>query len=305
VPDPALNAWLSARPEAARRIRRDRYEAVLIADGQAAEADWVRSAGDWADEMDARVKRASSIEDSLALLPPERLLGWWVFGLVLLRQIAALLALWGAAALLALLRDPEREDRSRLDSEVWIGISLALMMTPFLLVAPMGSIPLLWVSLVAGLALIGLLALAQLAGRRGSSADWRPVTVAIITLFPSTLWLCMARYGVLRDGTFITRVFGIMLYTEASGSFTSALQALILLPAALLPFLVLCRVAALRLPLRTGWVQGVLQTATYAIGLLALAYAGALIPAVAADRAAESQLNLMLTDPLRVLQTMR
>jgi hypothetical protein len=52
-------------------------------------------------------------------------------------------------------------------------------------------------------------------------------------------------------------------------------------------------------------VQGVLQTATYAIGLLALAYAGALIPAVAADRAAESQLNLMLTDPLRVLQTMR
>jgi len=178
-------------------------------------------------------------------------------------------------------------------------------MTPFLLVVPMGSIPLLWGSLGAGLALIGLLALAQQAGGRGAGAGWRPATVAGISLLPSTLWLCLARYGLVRDGTFITRVFGITLYTEASGSFAGALPALILLPAALLPFLVLCRVAALRLPLRTGWAQGVRQTAPYAIGLLALVYAGALIPAVAADRAVESQLNLMLTDPLSGLQTMR
>jgi hypothetical protein len=69
-----------------------------------------------------------------------------------------------------------------------------------------------------------------------------------------------------------------------------------LLPAGVLSFLVLCRVAALSLPLWSGLARGVQKAAPYVLAMLAALYLAALVPAVAADRAYEQYLSGMLTN---------
>jgi hypothetical protein len=77
------------------------------------------------------------------------------------------------------------------------------------------------------------------------------------------------------------------------------------LPAALICFFVLCRVAALDLPLLPGMARGIRRTAPVAVALLAVLYVAGLTPTVTADRALEAHATQWITDEVRYLDGQR
>src|SRR5207244_1069402 len=79
----------------------------------------------------------------------------------------------------------------------------------------------------------------------------------------------------------------------------------VFVPAALLLFVALCRVAALDLPLRAGLSRSLRRTVPYALTLLAVLYLAVLVPTTATDRALESHVEHTLTDELAYLEATR
>ena len=155
---------------------------------------------------------------------------------------------------------------------VWVGLSVLVLLLPFILVGMIGSMELLWDSLGVGLGLLVLLALARSLGRRAASLEarprWQPALVALISLLPTAVWVFRNRYLLAWDTHFREQLLGLPAPYENFGGVGDHLPALILVPVALLTFLVLCRVAALDLPMAFGVARGLRQTASAAVGLL-------------------------------------
>jgi hypothetical protein len=297
--------------EAVWRARRERFAARLASSGQTAEAAWVRAQAERLDAMRAQINRVVQSDSFQGLF--RRLQAGWIFGILLLKQIGVLLLLWAAALLLARAAAAEREEEHPARG-VWLAVYLGLFLAPVLLLAPYGSIPLALAGQAIGLALVGTVALARWIGRRqgrraqGIGSDpreygWQFGLVGLVALLPSTALLVLDCAAVRRGlgGTeviFPFRELYGMIGTQSPSPIDLAVPALVLLPAALLPFGVLCAIAARELPLTTGLARGVRRAAPYAIVLLALLYLGSLAPTVAADRALERHVEQMVTDEL-------
>jgi hypothetical protein len=273
---------------------------------------------------------------------------WWVVGPLFLWLMLALLALWGVAFGIG------RAGRSRAAvqrpaASVWPWISLAIFLAPTL-----GLIPWPWISLaiflaptlglialwgagdqlfvgtlVLGMALTGLLALAHRmawrahanqdgGSRRGTRPRWQPALVAALCVLPSAA-LFLILWQVFRSApgsalpgsademaaalrSACDLILKIVLAPDIvrflameDGPVGIAVLLPAVVPAALLAFLVLCRVAALGLPLRSGLAHGVRRAAPYAVALLAGLYLVSLVPTMAADRVAEARVKQLVS----------
>lgn len=299
--------------ESLSKARRERYAARLAASGETAEATWVRDQGERLDATRAQIGRAMQANGFLGSL--QLLQASWIVGLVLLRQIGVLLLLWAAVLLLA--RAGGRGREARPARRIWLAVYSALFLAPCLLAAPFGSIPLLVAGQGIGLSLVGAVALARWIGRRrsgrpgdpegdpsdGKEYAWQPALVGLVAVVPSTVFLYLGWEAIRRGLGWASAIepfrqlYGLVGVQTTPG-LEVALPAVVVLPAALLAFLVLCRVAALELPLVAGLARGVRRVAPYAAALLALLYLGSLVPTVAADRALESYLVQTTTDEL-------
>jgi hypothetical protein len=306
--------------EARSKATRERYAARLASSGQIAEAAWVRAQGKRLDATRAQISRVLKSNELMAGF--YRLQAGWVFGLVLLKQMGVLLLLWGAAVLLARIGATETAATPPARTQ-WLVVYLVLFLAPCLLAASLGSLPLVVVGQGVGLALVGAVALARWIGRRSRAQDpggdrrggkeyaWQPALVALVALLPSTALLSLDYEAIRRGLGWAEAIepFRPLYHTadsEAASALEQALPMLVVLPAALLSFCVLCRVAALELPLWAGLARGMRRAAPHAVALLALLYLGSLVPTVAADRALEAQLKQTTLDELGSLtQRMR
>ncbi len=179
---------------------------------------------------------------------------------------------------------------------VWILLYLATFLTPLALIAFRAEVHFMWAYL-GGVVLLGLLAAAHAAGRHDVELPdrprWRPGLVALATVGLTTLSLLLAPAVLLRpDG--ILGSLGIVSWISPESDYRGALPVLVLLPAALLLFLQLCRVAALRQPLGAGLGRGLRQTVPYAIALLLTLYLANLVPTLASERAVEQEMDRMV-----------
>src|SRR5205085_5375050 len=127
---------------------------------------------------------------------------------------------------------------------------------------------------------------------------WQPGLVALVSVLPTTIGIFRARDLLAWDTVFRQQVLGLASPYENFGGVGNLLPLLVLLPLALLTFFVLCRVAALDLPVRAGLARGLRQTIPLAVGLLIAAYLGTLVPTVAEDRRADRQIQQTLQDEL-------
>src|SRR5689334_7999957 len=115
---PEAVARHSPRSESERRQRWERYAADLHAHGKTAEAAWVRAAGQRVDALHHRLRRAlDAPTDHARDWPPRGLAVWWEFGVILVQQLAVLLALW--AGVLLLTAGPNRKDSASGPPQVW------------------------------------------------------------------------------------------------------------------------------------------------------------------------------------------
>jgi hypothetical protein len=213
----------------------------------------------------------------------------------------------GAIGLLVRLAAQNRDERSWQASFAWLVGYLVVSLTPPVLVILFASIHMLWAWL-ASILLIGLLTLARASGPAASASEtplqWRPALVAFISILPiglifaAGLQLAGAGGGLgLAAGTYLLLVFQSFPPGFDVSLWRSILIFFIILPAALLLFMQLCRVAALHQPLPSGLLRGLRQTMPYAIALLLLLYLAALVPTVAAERAVEAELVRMVQVP--------
>jgi hypothetical protein len=107
------------------------------------------------------------------------------------------------------------------------------------------------------------------------------------------------RYLLAWDTHFREQLLGLTSpYQESFTGLGDVLPALVLLPVGLLAFLVLCRVAALNLPVAFGITRGLRQTAPAAVALLLACYLVALVPTVAEDYRTDRQIVHVLRDEL-------
>ena len=83
---------------AQRSGERDRWLAYLEEHNRSEEAKWLREV--WVQMQNLRERRNTQLEAVQALNPYKSLVGWWIVGIMLLRQLGVLLALWGGAILL-------------------------------------------------------------------------------------------------------------------------------------------------------------------------------------------------------------
>jgi hypothetical protein len=311
------------------------------------------------DALYQRVQKAliASQSHEETLFPPLQLLGWWVVGVVLLKQIGALGILWIAAVLLGRLPTASGAGGSRLTR---LGAGLVLLLVPVALISALSGLPQAWAAvdvemtvrllaaivalwvavqwwgrrsspmpathpstglwliiavlvtlapfllfgpiLVIGLVLLGLLGLARWCGRRAKAAGrprWQPALVALVSVLPSTIWVLRARDMLAWDTHSREQILVFLSsYQENSGGMENALPLLVLVPLGLVAFFVLCRVAALELPVRSGIARGLRRTVPAAVGLLIAAYLATLVPTVAEDRRADRQIQQTLQDEL-------
>jgi hypothetical protein len=294
--------------------RRERYVRYLAAHGAADEAAWVREEGDRLDARFASLRQSETPTQGASAAA--RLLVGWTLGLALWRQIAALLVLWGAAVLIGRSRRGRWGLSGRTPRTVWLLTGLGVFIGPFLLVAPLLRLPVLEGGLILGGVLAGLLALAVRAGQRGEwisreagdgpadgSTLWRPALAALVSVLPTVGGLALAGVlisqggkPVLEEGIWSELVTRFLLAGQFDWWLGGALLAFGLIPAGLISFLVLCRVAALDQPLLPGLARGVRRVVPFALVLLVALYVAVLAPTVAADRTAEYQVRELLTD---------
>jgi hypothetical protein len=216
------------------------------------------------------------------------------------RLLAALVALWGVGRWWG--RSSARRPSIRPSVGLWLAICVFVVLMPFLLVGMMGSMHLVWSSLALGLGLLAVLGLVRWTGRRATEAArprWQPALVALVSVLPTTIWVFRARYLLAWDTQFRHHILGIQsLNQENFGGVGNTLPILVLLPIGLLAFFVLCRVAALDLPVRAGIARGLRQTIPVAVGLLTAAYLVTLVPTVAEDHRTDRRIEQTLQDEL-------
>jgi hypothetical protein len=304
----------SGSREAREKAARERYLARLARSGQTAEAAWVRDRVERLDATRAQISRAAELSAHLVCLL--RFQSAWIIGLVLLEQIGVMLLLWGAAFLLAwsctigsAAMPPARTQ--------WLIVYTMLFLASCLLAVSIGSLRLVEAGEGVGLALVGAVAVARWIGRRARAKNpgsdppdrneyaWQPARVGLITLLPSMALLALGYWAIRRGFGWGDGIdpFAPLYNTpdwEAS-HFERIVPLLAVLPAALLVFFVLCRVAILELPPVVGLAGGVRRVASYAIALLVAVYLGSLVSTVAADRALETYLEQTTTDELRAM----
>jgi hypothetical protein len=285
--------------DARRKGERDRWLAYLDAHDQSGQAQWLRDVS--VQMKDLRERRDSQLEAAQAADPFRTLVGWWTVGIVLLRQLGGLLALWGATLLLRFW--PRRRMVSNWSAgKKWFAVGLVQLLVPPVLIWVFGLAKHLRDSLMVSLLLAGLLGLAWFSGRRIDAApgdrdrrvapSWRTALIAAVSLLPSTLLLMLFRGDPVFDTEFVWRLLRLPIGLEYRAGNPALL--LIVLPTLLLAFSQLCRVVALRLPLRNGLVRGIHVTVPVAILLLAFVYLAALVPTVATDRVNEQRLERAL-----------
>ena len=212
-PDPPLSAPSLEAGDAARRERRIRDERSLQARGDTAEADWVRTERERGEAIQGQIERARSSWQDSAPFTPEGWAGWWTFGILLLEQIATLLALWVGAALLASLRGPARAEAPPVARTGWAALAMALLVTSWVVIAVAPSIGLSWYDLDDGMdlrlfaGLLVFLASVQLWIRRGAGTEASPGSQAavvwiaallVVFLVPTVLWTTTGSIALLR-----------------------------------------------------------------------------------------------------------
>jgi hypothetical protein len=313
-PPPPGQPRPSGSREAREKAARERYLARLASSGQTAEAAWVRDHGVRLDATRAQISRVAESNAQLVCLL--RFQSVWIIGLVFLEQIGVILPLWGAALLLAwtcatgsAVLPPVRTQ--------WLVVYVALFLAPCLMAASIGSLPLIEDGQVVGLALVGAVMLARWIGRRARAQDpeddrpngtdcaWQPGLVGFIVPLPSTALLSLGFWAIRRgcgwgDGI---EPFAPLYNTpdwEAS-HLERVVPLLAVLPAVLIVLFILCRVAALELPVVAGLAWGVRRVAPYAVALLVALYLGSLVTTAAADRALETYLEQTTTDELSAM----
>lgn len=374
-PDPPLSAPSRTALDAAKRERQQWYERSLQVRGEMAEADWARTEREKGDAIQNQIQRAiTSWRDLEPPSTPEGWAGWWTFGILLLAQIAVLLAIWGGSALLARLRAPAPADAPTAAASGWAALAMALLVTTYVVIAvtpifglswhdlddgivlrlfaglvvflaaskfwprggstaagaagkqttllwiaaflavclvptvlwtATGSIGLLRGSLLSGIASMSVLAVARRSGRRGVGTDtqpsWKPALVAFLCVLPGVVLSFMGREVLSSSNSFTARL--LALHSTTWDGYPSAgpwsfLGALLVLPGALLLLFQLLRVVALQQSVRLGMARGLRQTASAAVVMLLAVYLAALVPTIARDRAAERQLERMLSDQM-------
>jgi hypothetical protein len=196
------------------RAQRERYAATLEASGDPGPAVWLRTTGDRLDAMHLRLRRGlSSGGDDLSILYTRLIVGW-LYGLVVIWQLLAILALWAGAVLLGRALGKEARTARPPDAGTWGAIHLAVLAAPLILITPLwwsdllggGAGLLFYGSLVTGMFLAGTLALVQWRGQRARSRargaaenpppelrekqrPWHTVLVALVSVLPVAAWL--------------------------------------------------------------------------------------------------------------------
>jgi hypothetical protein len=198
----------------------------------------------------------------------------------------------GLAQLLARARARQDGHGRAVNVPSWAGVSLALLITPFVLWMATGSAVVLGTAMTAGLVSIGMLAVAHASGNQQKRAvrypRWRPELVALIAVLPSAGLLFVAREVLALSGE------ATLLLTSQSSPYLGLVSAdpgrlipgLIFLPAAILLFAQMLRVAARREAFADGMARGLRRTAPIAVGLLLAIFVVALVPTIRSDRAA-------------------
>lgn len=215
----------------------------------------------------------------------------------ILRLAAALILIWTPAPLLARVFGHGQVPNRWRTALGWATVIVIAVSAPFTLVAASAPEPRVMVSLILGLTLSGLLWLSRRAGqqedRSSARPRWKPIVPAVISILP-TLFFLAATHD--RGAMYPEVLPDLMQASEEFAAMRSVTWFLVLLPAGLLIFLQLCRVAALGISLRTGMPRGLRQTTPYAIAMLMSLYFISLIPTALADRTAESQLDRLITE---------
>jgi hypothetical protein len=340
--------WRLSSHQELREHRRAPYLRYLRRHGEHTEADWVQSQAREVDAGWESLDRAMSAGSPHAQSDLWLGLGW-ATGLLLIKQIVVLLALWAVAALFGRLRGSDCGTPGA-RCPVWMAVWLVIFLAPFAVVAAIGPdyrwpgsleagiaalliillgagwlygwqrrhqgpgrepavgatvavyllvalMPLVLVTLLApiyllwaycgGVLLVALLAAARYAGRTVTESEaqpgWRPWLVALLAVATTALGAAVTSPLLLQPGGVLAVLLPTPLPGEA-GDHANIVPLLVLLPAALLVYFQLLRVAALRLPLRAGLARGLRHTTPYAIALLVVLYLVALVPTVAVER---------------------
>jgi hypothetical protein len=265
------------------------------------------------------------------------LLLWQLIPLALLWGIGQLLSrrssIVGAAR-----RQPEGAARIA-ELGAWHGVGLLLLLTPTFLLLPWWGTAdaemLFYVGLLAGMLLLGALTLAWDAGRKRRRAPvevadvterptrWQPALVACLAVLPMmacllaigatlqrvlgetpTGWVAFLSGPLVPLGVVMRSfyVFQPMLGLEPAPNPGALVATLALLPALLVAYLVLLRVAACDLTLRAGMARGLCRTAPIALAMLAALYLVSIPFTVAADHSVDARLEQMVTDEAALLR---
>lgn len=312
---PKAVARKSPRSERERRQRRERYAAYLEAHGGAAEAAWVRDQGERVDALHRRIRHASdALLDHAPDGPPRGFAVWWEIGVVLVQQIAVILALWGGILLLTLHLDRQTWGAGPLPLVPWAAAHVVLFCAPMVtsLALRGGAIAFWQENAVAGIVMSALLGIARLVRtcrqRRTGPAlpphlvTPTPSTSALIALISIALpiALLMPSWSFVTLETLGGSIFGLPGWGPPLGVI---LPEVAFLPAMLLCCLALCWGAVLGLPVVAGLCRGLRQAAPYAVALLSLLYLASSVSTCSANAEATRQMELALTDQLAAMET--
>jgi hypothetical protein len=312
---PKAVARKSPWSESERRQRRERYAACLEAHGGAAEAAWVRYESERVDAIHRRIRHAwDGLSDHAPGWPPRGLAVWWEFGVVLVLQMAVILALWGGVLLLTLQVDRKKWGAGPLPLVPWAAAHVVLFFAPIVTsITLQGTAIHSWQeSAVAGIVMTALLGIARWVGtgrqRRTGPAlpphleAQTPSSSALIALISIALpiALLVPYWSFVSHATMGGSIFGLSWWGPPLGL---TIPEVAFLPAMLLCCLGLCWGAVLGLPVVAGLCRGVRQAAPYAVALLSLLYLVSSVSTSSANAEATRQMELALTDQLAAMET--
>jgi hypothetical protein len=307
----------SASGDSDRRQRRERYAAYLERQGGTVEAAWVRYEGERGDVIQQRIRRARDrLGDHTPYWPPRGLAVWWELGVILLQQLAALLALWAGVRLLALGVDRKSLGAGSPRVGPWIAVQAALLCAPVLVsfASQRGAPPHWQEYAIAGTSMTATLGVCRRQGlcrqrRNGHAPPARPEaqsrwvfgSMALFSLVPS-IPLLILYLGIVSHETDGGSSFGLLWWGPPLGFI---FPEVIFLPALTLCWLALCWGAGLGLTVGASFCRGVRQVAPYLVALLVMCYLGSSVPAANANAEAALQIELTLTDELAAMEAAR
>jgi hypothetical protein len=231
----------------------------------------------------------------------------------MVQQLAVVMALWGGVLLLTLWGDRSEPRAGSLQMGPWMAAYLVLFFAPlFTSIALRGGAVLFWhESIIAGIAMTGLLEITRWVGRRRlrrtgpalqsyreAHRPWISVLIALISIV-LPIALLMPYWSFVSYETDGGSIFGLPYWGPPLGL---TIPEAAFLPAMLLCCLALCRSAILGLPVAAGLCRGVRQAAPYAAALLTLLYLASSVATSSANVEATRQMEVALTDPLAVME---